>query len=98
MRRIRLLVVLTTGLFTLATAVSASAATPVGPPAPVPVQGGSLSIPVPAAGGNLQSGPNAVGGMTLSGTLGQVQVTDARSAAAGSGWGPSAIATAFTPP
>jgi hypothetical protein len=35
--------------------------------------------------------------MTLSGALGQVQVTDARSAAAGSGWVTSVIATAFTP-
>ncbi len=98
MRRIRLLVVLTTGLFTLATAVSASAATSGGTPATVTVQGGSLSITVPGAAGNLQSGPNAVGGMTLSGSLGQVQVTDARSAAAGSGWVTSVIATAFTPP
>ncbi len=98
MRRIRLLVVLTTGLFTLATAVSASAATSGGTPATVTVQGGSLSITVPTGAGNLQSGPNAVGGMTLSGSLGQVQVTDARSAAAGSGWVTSVIATAFTPP
>ena len=35
---------------------------------------------------------------TISGPLGQVQVTDARSAAAGSGWIASVISTAFTPP
>jgi hypothetical protein len=93
-----LLVALVTGIFTLATAVSASAATTGGTPATVTVQGGSLSITVPVSAGNLQSGPNVVGGMTLSGTLGVVQVTDARSAAAGSGWVTSVIAGAFTPP
>ena len=36
-------------------------------------------------------------GGTISGTLGQVQVNDARSAAAGSGWVASVISTAFTP-
>ena len=36
---------------------------------------------------------------TISGPLGQVQVNDARSAAAGSGWVASVISTAFwTPP
>jgi hypothetical protein len=98
MRSLRLLVVLTTGIFTFATAVSASAATSGGTPATVTVQGGSLSITVPVGAGNLQSGPNAVGGMTLSGSLGPVQVNDARSAAAGSGWVTSVIASAFTPP
>jgi hypothetical protein len=39
-----------------------------------------------------------VGAGTISGPLGQVQVTDARSAAAGSGWIASAISTALTPP
>jgi hypothetical protein len=39
-----------------------------------------------------------VAGGTISGPLGQVQVNDARSAAAGSGWVASVIATAFTPP
>jgi hypothetical protein len=34
----------------------------------------------------------------ISGSLGQVQVNDARSAAAGSGWIASVISTAFTPP
>ena len=53
MRRIRLLVVLTTVLFTLATAVSASAATSGGTTATVTVQGGSLSITVPTDAGNL---------------------------------------------
>ena len=98
MRSLRLLVALITGIFTLGTAVTASAATSGGTPATVTVQGGSLSITVPAGAGNLQSGPNVVGGMTLSGQLRQVQVTDARSAAAGAGWVTSVIATAFTPP
>jgi hypothetical protein len=39
-----------------------------------------------------------VGGVTISGLLGQVQVEDARSAAAGSGWVATVISTAFTPP
>ena len=37
-------------------------------------------------------------GGTISGPLGEVQVSDARSAAAGSGWVASVISTAFTPP
>ena len=38
-----------------------------------------------------------MGGGTINGSLGQVQVNDARSAAAGSGWVASVISTAFTP-
>lgn len=62
------------------------------------VLGGSLSITVPTTLVDLGSKANAVGGMTISGSLGQVQVTDARSAPAGSGWVTTVIATAFTPP
>jgi hypothetical protein len=38
-----------------------------------------------------------VSGGTISGALGVVKVSDARSAAAGSGWVASVISTAFTP-
>jgi hypothetical protein len=60
------------------------------------ITGGSLSVTVPATAG-LGSWTNVVGGGTISGQLGQVQVTDARSAAAGAGWVASVISTAFTP-
>jgi hypothetical protein len=66
--------------------------------ATVTLQGGVLAITVPTAAGNLGTQANSVGGGTISGSLGQVQVTDARSAAAGSGWVASVISTAFTPP
>jgi uncharacterized membrane protein len=57
-----------------------------------------LAISAPTTAGNLGSRANSVDGGTISGPLGQVQVSDARSAAAGSGWAASVIATAFTPP
>jgi hypothetical protein len=66
--------------------------------ATVTVQGGALSITVPTDAGNLGTRADTVGGGTISGPLGQVQVNDARSAAAGSGWVASVISTAFTPP
>ena len=53
---------------------------------------------MPADAGSLGSVSNTVLGDTISGSLGVVQVNDARSAAAGSGWVASAISTAFTPP
>ena len=62
------------------------------------VTGGALSITVPADAGSLGTRANSVGGGTISGPLGEVQVNDARSAAAGSGWVASVISTAFTPP
>jgi hypothetical protein len=65
--------------------------------ATVTVTGGSLSITVPATAGNLGTRTNTVTGGTISGSLGQVQVNDARSAAAGAGWVASVISTAFTP-
>jgi hypothetical protein len=65
--------------------------------ATVTVTGGSLSITVPTAAGSLGSAVNKVAGTTISGSLGEVQVNDARSAAAGSGWVASVISTAFTP-
>jgi len=65
--------------------------------ATVTVTGGSLSISAPTAAGNLGSSADTVGGETISGPLGSVEVTDARGAAAGSGWVASVISTAFTP-
>jgi hypothetical protein len=62
------------------------------------IQGGDLSITAPADAGNLGTRADTVAGGSISGTLGQVQVNDARSAAAGSGWVASVISTAFTPP
>jgi hypothetical protein len=54
---------------------------------------------VPADAGNLGAPrPDTVAAGTISGALGQVQVNDARSAVAGSGWVVTVIATAFTPP
>lgn len=66
--------------------------------ATVTVTGGMLAISVPVDAGSLGSAADTVGGGTISGTLGQVQVNDARGAVAGSGWVASAISTAFTPP
>ena len=65
--------------------------------ATVTVTGGSLSLTAPATAGSLGTQTNTVDGATISGSLGQVVVDDARSAAAGSGWVASAISTAFTP-
>ncbi len=61
------------------------------------ITGGSLSISAPAEAGSLGTTANTVAGTAISGPLGQVQVNDARSAAAGSGWVASVISTAFTP-
>jgi hypothetical protein len=93
-----LLVVATAGALALGTALPASADTTGGTPATITVTGGALSITVPTGSANLGSRSNTVGGGTISGPLGAVQVSDARSAAAGSGWGATVIATAFTPP
>ena len=98
MRTRSLLVAATTGLLTLGIAVPASADTTGGSTATVTVQGGALSITVPTDAGNLGTRINTVSGGTISGPLGAVQVSDARSAAAGSGWVATVIATAFTPP
>ncbi|MDQ0677155.1 hypothetical protein QFZ30_000537 [Arthrobacter pascens] len=64
--------------------------------ATIQVTGGALAISVPT-GANLGTRANTVGGGTISGALGQVQVNDARSAIAGSGWVASVISTAFIP-
>jgi hypothetical protein len=94
----KLLFAAVAGLIAVGIALPTSAyAAPGDTSASVTVTGGSLSITVPAAAGNLGTSANAVGGETISGPLGQVQVTDARNAAAGSGWVASVISTAFTP-
>jgi hypothetical protein len=66
--------------------------------ATVTVTGGALSMTVPVSAGNLGTRENTVSGGTISGQLGEVQVSDARAAAAGSGWVVTVISTAFTPP
>lgn len=92
-RRARVLA-MATAMLTLAVVQPASA----GPTtATVTVTGGFLSITVPTDAGNLGTRTNTVGAGTVSGPLGVVQVNDARSAAAGSGWVASVISTAFTP-
>jgi hypothetical protein len=82
------------GLLALGMAGPASAADT---SATVTLTGGSLSISVPTDAGNLGTRTNTVLGGTISGSLGQVRVDDARGAAAGSGWVASVISTAFTP-
>jgi hypothetical protein len=91
------LLLATAGVLSFGFAVPA-AAVPGGTTATITIQGGSLSISVPADAGNLGTATNSVGGEVITGSLGQVQVNDARSAAAGSGWVASVISGAFTPP
>lgn len=92
----RLLAGVVAGAFVLGTVQPASAAPTT--PATVTITAGSLGITVPSASANLGTRANTVQGGTIAGPLGQVQVDDARSAAAGSGWVASVISTAFTPP
>ncbi len=89
----RLAVLAAIALLTAGAAVPASAST-----ATVTITGGALTITVPANAGNLGTRANTVSGGVISGPLGEVQVDDARSAVAGSGWVASVISTAFTPP
>ena len=97
--RLSLLVALVAGMLSLGIAIPAASADTTGiTAATITVQGGFLAITVPADAGNLGTITNSVGGGTISGPLGQLQVSDARSAAAGSGWVASAISSAFTPP
>jgi hypothetical protein len=84
----------------LATATSATpawAATSGGTTASFTLTGGTLSITVPVAPVSLGSMPEAVAVQVVSGSLGQVQVNDARNPAAGSGWVATVISAAFTP-
>jgi len=85
--------VLAAGVLTLGLAPQAMAAPTT---ATVTITGGSLSITVPPTA-DLGSRTNTVLSGSISGSLGEVQVNDARSAAAGSGWVASVISTAFTP-
>ena len=94
----RVLGAIAVGMLIAAIAVPAGAATSGISEATVTVEAGFLAITVPEDAGNLGSRTNTVGGGTISGPSGQVQVNDARSAAAGSGWVTSVISTAFTPP
>jgi hypothetical protein len=64
--------------------------------ATVTLEGGGLSISAPTQPGNLGTRSTSVGSVRIQGRLGQVQVTDARGAPAGSGWTASAVSTAFT--
>jgi hypothetical protein len=93
-----MLLAIATGILMIGIPVSANADTSGGTPATVTIQGGFLSLTVPADAGNLGTRVNTVNGGTISGLLGQVQVLDARSAPAGSGWVTTVISTAFTPP
>jgi hypothetical protein len=95
MKIARLLVAIAAGAFPLVVASSAQADTTT---TTITITGGALAITVPTDAGNLGTRANTVLGGTISGPLGQVQVSDARSAAAGSGWVASVISTAFTPP
>jgi hypothetical protein len=65
--------------------------------ATITIEGGSLSITVPSETVDLGTFVNVVGGGSVTGQLGEVKISDARSAAAGAGWVASAISTAFTP-
>jgi hypothetical protein len=96
MRTRHLLLATAAGMLTLGTALSPSALA-ADTSTSISVTGGALSITVPTTAGSLGTRANTVLAGTLSGALGQVQVNDARSAAAGSGWVASAISTAFTP-
>jgi hypothetical protein len=94
MKMRRILVAVAAGVLTLGIALPASAAPTT---ASITVETGFLGITVPAAAGNLGTRTNTVGGGTISGLLGEVVVSDARSAAAGAGWVASVISTTFAP-
>jgi hypothetical protein len=81
-------------MLTLAIAGPASAAATA---ATATIAGGALSMTAPADAGNIGTIANTVLGGTIGVPLGQVQVSDARAAAAGSGWVATVISTAFTP-
>lgn len=95
--RLCALTALSSTALALVSVAPATAATTGTTTATVTITGGTLAITVPSDAGSLGSAVNTVGGSIISGQLGVVQVSDARSAAAGSGWVASAISTAFTP-
>ena len=86
------------GVLALGIALPTSSASADTAPTPITldVTTGLLLISVPGSA-SLGSKPNTVSGITFSAPLGQVQVNDARGAAAGSGWVTSVISTALTP-
>lgn len=98
MRKSLALAATTIAAATLALGVGAPQALAETSSATLSVTGGALTMTVPADAGSLGTRANTVEGGTISGLLGEVQVNDARSAAAGSGWVASVISTAFTPP
>jgi hypothetical protein len=95
MRTRAILIMSTIYAMAVVTALPAAAATT---PVSVTLTGGALSITVPTAAVSLGTRVNTVAPGTISGALGEVSVSDARSAAAGSGWVASVISTALTPP
>jgi hypothetical protein len=97
MRKRRLILAVVAGLLGASVALPASAAATAGTTASFTLTGGALSITVPIAPVSLGSSPEAVAGQVVSGSLGQVQVDDARNPAAGSGWVATVISAAFTP-
>jgi hypothetical protein len=97
MRTRHLLLATAAGMLTLSTALPSAAQAAALTTATITVGAGALSITVPVDAGSLGTRSNTVLEGTISGPLGVVQVNDARSAAAGSGWVASVIATAFTP-
>ena len=86
------------GMLVIGGSLPASADTTGTTTAAVTVTGGFLSITVPGAAGSLGTRVNTFDQGNIAGSLGQVRVEDARSAAAGSGWVTSAISTAFAGP
>jgi hypothetical protein len=86
-----------TGMLVFGLTVPAFASPPGATGATIAVTGGTLAISVPTGTVDLGTRADTVGGGTVSGQLGEVQVTDARGAPAGSGWVASVISTAFTP-
>jgi hypothetical protein len=97
MRKRCLFVVIVAVMFGAAVAAPASAATAGGTTTTFTLTGGALSITVPSGPVSLGSSPEAVAAQVVSGSLGQVQVSDARNPAAGSGWVATVISAAFTP-
>jgi hypothetical protein len=84
-------------VLTAAIATPAWAATSGGTTASFTLTGGTLSITVPTTSVSFGSAPEAVSAQVISGSLGQVQVNDARDPAAGAGWVATVISAAFTP-
>lgn len=85
------------GLVFVAASMPASADTVGTTAATVTVAGGVLSITVSSSAGNLGTLSAGPGG-SISGSLGQVQVSDQRGAVAGSTWVASVISSPFTAP